>query len=79
MNCPICNFTILKRGSVIQYHHAHRTGVYVIYYDDDSDLDGGCITSVHDHKNESHTPLILKLNGFVFLDESKIEKLLLLK
>jgi len=70
MNCPICNKTIET-----YYFCSHDIPPYTVWYDNNLSIMGGITTEVY---KPGYAKLFI-LNGFVYLDKERIEKLLLLK
>jgi len=74
MNCPICNKELISEKANNESFCDHYSGSYVIGYDT-----YGVevpLTSIYFNKTGK---LALRLKGLVYVDEGKIEKLLLLK
>jgi hypothetical protein len=67
--CPICNEVVANNSYIIELWHKHIIGKYKVYYDNYGDLNV-LKTVIY---NE------ISLDGFVYLDEKRIEMILLLK
>lgn len=67
MNCPICNI-------VVRHSCAHKMGKYAVYYDVlGNDRYHTVVFGIN------NLNLNLKLSGFVWLDEERIDKLVMVK
>ena len=72
MNCPICDIRMFS-------YCDHRVGIYKVCYDIPSNRRFSNISEPRTTLCEAGGGLLIELNGLVFLDEERIEKLLLLK
>jgi hypothetical protein len=74
--CPICNRELIDRA----YCSHTIAKKYKVYYDNGlGGITGTSVYQINSDTISSDTIRMFRCNGFVFLDESRLEKLLLLK